>query len=239
MSSLINNRISLLVCDMAGTVIKEQGLIYKTIANTLDDLGYPAIKEDTHNWPGKDKFHIMRQHIQQFEYTMTDSYINSVCNHANSLLVDNLEKAYFKNDSIDLINPNLTNFFDKLKLNNVQVALNTGYPKVFQDKIIQHFNLQDHIDHYISSEEVSYGRPYPYMIHSLMEKANISDVRNVAKIGDTIEDMKEGKNAGCGLVIGVLSGEHNTVQLQKHGANIVINNIMELDKEQLTCDFFL
>ena len=72
-----------------------------------------------------------------------------------------------------------------------------------------------------------------------MEKANISDVRNVAKIGDTIEDMKEGKNAGCGLVIGVLSGEHNTVQLQKHGANIVINNIMELDKEQLTCDFFL
>ena len=42
------------------------------------------------------------------------------------------------------------------------VALNTGYPKVFQDKIIQHFNLQDHIDHYISSEEVSYGRPYLY-----------------------------------------------------------------------------
>ena len=239
MSSLINNRISLLVCDMAGTVIKEQGLIYKTIAHTLDDLGYPAIKEDTYNWPGKDKFHIMRQHIQHFEYTMTDSYINSICNHANSLLLDNLEAAYFKNDSIDLINPNLTNFFDKLKLNNVQVALNTGYPKVFQDKIIQHFNLQDHIDHYISSEEVSYGRPYPYMIHSLMEKANISDVRNVAKIGDTIEDMKEGKNAGCGLVIGVLSGEHNTAQLQKHGANIIINNIMELDKEQLTCDFFL
>ena len=50
--------------------------------------------------------------------------------------------------------------------------------------------------------------------------------------------MKEGKNAGCGLVIGVLSGEHNTAQLQKHGANIIINNIMELDKEQLTCDFF-
>ena len=77
------------------------------------------------------------------------------------------------------------------------------------------------------------------MIHHLMEKAKIDNVNTVAKIGDTIEDMKEGKNAGCGLVIGVLSGEHNTKALQKHGANIVIDNIMDLDKEQLTCDFFL
>ena len=112
-------------------------LIYKTIAHTLDDLGYPAIKEDTYNWPDKDKFHIMRQHIQHFEYTMTDSYINSICN-ANSLLLDNLEAAYFKNDSIDLINPNLTNFFDKLKLNNIQVALNTGYQEYFKIKL---FNI--------------------------------------------------------------------------------------------------
>ncbi len=239
MSSLINNRISLLICDMAGTVIKENGLIYKTIAHTLDDLGYPVTNEDTYYWPGKDKYHIMKKHIQQYEFDANESYINGVYNEANSLLIKNLEETYFDNDSINLIDPNLPKFFDKLKLNNIQIALNTGYPKELQHKIINHFDLDKHIDHFISSEEVTYGRPYPYMIHRLMEKAKIDNVNTVAKIGDTIEDMKEGKNAGCGLVIGVLSGEHKTERLQKYGANIVINNIMDLDKEQLTCDFFL
>ena len=35
MSMLLRNKITLLVCDMAGTVINEQGIIYKSIGNTL------------------------------------------------------------------------------------------------------------------------------------------------------------------------------------------------------------
>lgn len=49
------------------------------------------------------------------------------------------------------------------------------------------------------------GRPYPYMIYRNMEALGISDVRRVLKIGDTVADIKEGKNAGAvtaGVVIG-------------------------------------
>lgn len=41
------------------------------------------------------------------------------------------------------------------------------------------------------------GRPYPYMIYRNMETLGIGDVRRVLKIGDTIADIKEGKNAGA------------------------------------------
>lgn len=49
------------------------------------------------------------------------------------------------------------------------------------------------------------GRPYPYMIYRNMEALKVSSVRNVIKVGDTVADIKEGKNAGI-LTVGVVEG---------------------------------
>ncbi len=49
------------------------------------------------------------------------------------------------------------------------------------------------------------GRPYPYMIYRNMEKLGIQDVRRVMKVGDTVSDIKEGKNAGA-FSVGVILG---------------------------------
>jgi phosphoglycolate phosphatase-like HAD superfamily hydrolase len=48
------------------------------------------------------------------------------------------------------------------------------------------------------------------MIHHLMRRFALLDARRVAKVGDTARDMLEGKNAGCGLVI----GNHSLTQAQ-------------------------
>lgn len=49
------------------------------------------------------------------------------------------------------------------------------------------------------------GRPYPYMIYRNMEKLGIQDVRRVIKAGDTVSDIREGKNAGV-FSVGVILG---------------------------------
>lgn len=49
------------------------------------------------------------------------------------------------------------------------------------------------------------GRPYPYMIFRNMEALKIQDVREVMKVGDTVSDIKEGKNAGV-YTVGVIEG---------------------------------
>ena len=54
MSLLYRNNINMLVCDMTGTIIKENNIIYKAMANSLKIVGYPATKEQQKKWPPLD-----------------------------------------------------------------------------------------------------------------------------------------------------------------------------------------
>ncbi len=49
------------------------------------------------------------------------------------------------------------------------------------------------------------GRPYPYMIFKNMEALKIRNAGRVMKVGDTVSDIKEGKNAGV-FTVGVVEG---------------------------------
>lgn len=63
MSYLIRNNISLLVCDMAGTIVNENGLIYKSIFNTLKNIGYDPNEKDISNWTGLSKKKVLYDEI--------------------------------------------------------------------------------------------------------------------------------------------------------------------------------
>ena len=230
MSFFVRNKLSLMVCDMGGTIINEQGLVYSSLCKVLDNMGYEVNTKDVESWKGMDKREVLYNHINKIENHMIyDNYKETLkrVNEAENNLLLRLEKEYFKKNNIELIDDKLLDLFDGCRINGVKVALNTGYPKEFQERIIDYFNLGERIDTYISSEEVKMGRPYPYMIHNLMERCDIPSVKNVVKIGDTSKDMLEGKNAGCGLTIGVLSGGTNKERLVKDG-DLIINKITDL-----------
>lgn len=62
------------------------------------------------------------------------------------------------------------------------------------------------VDCWINADQVNgQGRPNPYMIFKNMEKMGVSSVRNVIKVGDTVNDIKEGINAGV-VTVGVIDG---------------------------------
>merc|ERR1712187_850698 len=100
-----------------------------------------------------------------------------------------------------------------------------GYPQNIQKGLVKRLGFDKVVDGYISAYDVPDGRPCPYMIHTLMQRLGIEDVRRVAKAGDSVRDVEEGRNAGCGLVIGVLSGADSAEELLKAGADIVAGNI--------------
>lgn len=58
------------------------------------------------------------------------------------------------------------------------------------------------------------GRPYPYMVFRNMEALGISSVSEIAKVGDTVSDIKEGKNAGA-FTIGVVEGSSEMALTQE------------------------
>lgn len=58
-----------------------------------------------------------------------------------------------------------------------------------------------------------HGRPYPYMMFRNMEALGVTDARRAVKVGDTVSDIREGKNAGC-ISIGVVEGSSEMAMAQ-------------------------
>ena len=220
---LKNKGISMIVCDLAGTTINESGIIYQSIYNTLNKSGYTAKKSDMKRWYGRDKNEVMKEHILKFDKKLD----NKILQKLEASLIDELSEEYFTNDRVQLIDKKLPEFCKDLQNNDILVTLNTGYPKCLQNKIVEHFEMNKFVNDWISSSEVQRGRPYPHMINKMRKKHNI-DSKNIAKFGDTVNDILEGKNANCGLVVGVLSSTNNEEELLNAGADIVINKITDL-----------
>jgi phosphoglycolate phosphatase-like HAD superfamily hydrolase len=61
-----------------------------------------------------------------------------------------------------------------------------------------------------------------------MTRFGIEKAADVAKVGDSIIDIEEGKNAGCSLTIGITTGAHTFEQLQQAKPDHIINNLLEL-----------
>jgi phosphoglycolate phosphatase-like HAD superfamily hydrolase len=66
------------------------------------------------------------------------------------------------------------------------------------------------------------------MIFRAMEQLNVLNVRHVMKIGDSPVDLEEGHNAGCGEVIGVLSGAHSAETLGRYPHTRLLPSVADL-----------
>lgn len=140
-----------------------------------------------------------------------------------------INEAYFQDASpVEHIDITLMKYFKQLKSAGVKIALDTGYPQNIQEGLVKKMGFDKVVDSYISSYDVAQGRPYPYMIHTLMQQLNIMDVRRVAKVGDSVRDIEMGRNSGCGLVVGVTSGADSAEALFAAGADIVCDNVTDL-----------
>ncbi len=58
-----------------------------------------------------------------------------------------------------------------------------------------------------------------------MDRLGVADPRRVAKVGDTPADLLEGKNAGCGLIVGVTQGTHARKELEPYPHTCLIDTI--------------
>lgn len=103
--------------------------------------------------------------------------------------------------------PGVISTIEELRNRGIKIGSTTGYTDKMMAIVAPHAKAKGYApDYWISPDSVDQkGRPYPYMVFENMKKFGISDVRNVMKVGDTISDIKEGKNAGV-YTVGVLEG---------------------------------
>ena len=222
------SNIKMLVFDMAGTTVDEGGIIYDTLQEVIEFYNLPIKKNEIHEkWHGKNKHEVLNYYLQKKYKDNWEDYAPRLQNLFDSVIL----RKYSEDSNIKLIHPKLPIIFNHLRKQDIKIALNTGYPRDIQNFIIDKLNMNEFIDDFISSEDVSFGRPYPYMIYKLMEKNNIQNINSVIKFGDTTNDILEAKNAGC-TYFGVLSGAETKETLEEYCDNYIIKDVTEILYEE-------
>lgn len=157
----------------------------------------------------------------------------------NEVLIDKIHKD-FVDDMMDFYQfspyvkamPDTEDVFFYLKEHGVKIALNTGFSKDIAEIIVERFQWMERrlIDDFICSDEVQKGRPFIYMIEELKRRNHISSDAVVLKVGDTVADILEGKNAGCQYVVAVTTGGTTRAELEEHCPTHIISSLSEIPK---------
>jgi phosphonatase-like hydrolase len=101
-----------------------------------------------------------------------------------------------------------------LRGQGVKIALTTGFTREVTEPLLDSLGWDDAvIDVVVTVDEVSAGRPAPFMIFKSMEATGVTEVSRVLVAGDTVRDLKAGVNAGAAFVVGVLTGGMNAAEL--------------------------
>ena len=100
----------------------------------------------------------------------------------------------------------VTEVCDELRGDGIKIGSTTGYTASMM-KVLSPCAKENGYepDALVTAEEVSGGRPWPWMIFKNMEKLEIYPPRYVVKVGDTAIDIMEGISAGVwsvGVIVG-------------------------------------
>ncbi|WP_300603329.1 phosphonatase-like hydrolase [Niabella sp.] len=219
--------IKMVVFDMAGTTVNEHNLVYRTVLKVINDEGFKLTLDDVlQHGAGKEK----HKAITDVLTACTDTEdVRPVADRAFAAFKPALERAYDEQEIGTFTGMEL--FFERLRNKGIIVALNTGYDRKTATKLISklHWREEADFDVLITADDVEKGRPFPDMIERAMRQFRITDAGSVLKAGDSVIDIEEGKNAGCGITVGVLSGAQTREQLELARPDYILNAVTELD----------
>ncbi|HWK05127.1 MAG TPA: HAD-IA family hydrolase [Puia sp.] len=215
----------MVVFDMAGTTVNENMVVYKTLQKAINEVGYNfSLEQVLAVGAGQEKLSAIKDVLRIYAQKDDDKLADSI--YQNFIVL--LEKAY---DTLEILSQDhAKETFEALKERDILVVLNTGYNQKTAQSLVSKLGWTKGVefDGLVTATDVLHNRPNPDMILLAMEQFGIRDAGEVVKVGDSIIDIEEGRNAGCGLSIGITTGAHTLEQLESAKPDYVINDLIEL-----------
>ncbi|MDN5283834.1 MAG: Phosphonatase-like hydrolase [Mucilaginibacter sp.] len=221
----MQHNIKMVIFDMAGTTVNENNLVYKTLQKAINEAGFNLnLDQVLAEGAGKEKRQAIRSVLAVYAGINDEDITGKIYQN----FMEQLTEAYGKADILP--HNNAIALFKALKQRKVYAVLNTGYDQSTAQSIIKKMRWKEGIDFdgLVTASDVSKNRPEPDMIYFAMNKFGIVNSSEVVKVGDSIVDIQEGQNAGCGLNIGITTGAHTAEQLLSANPDHVINNLIDL-----------
>ena len=225
---MFSQPIQLAMFDMAGTTVNDKvdgyPLMVISMMRAFAKHGIELSPDVINKHRGKQKSEAIQTLLQEVvELSPTDA--ERVGDDVYRDFLHELESNLSRISEID----GATELFRHLKSKDIYVGVGSGFPMQVVQAIISRLGWMDEglLDYVGSADQVGVGRPNPKMIHDAMQRLNITDERKVVKIGDTVVDVQEGKNAGT-WTVAVLTGSQTETQLMAAVPDYILSSIREL-----------
>lgn len=215
--------IELVVLDMAGTTVRDDGVVEQAFQRAAERTGVAA------RLP-------LDEALDYVRATMGQSKLDVFLHLADGdLAAAERATAAFEEAYAELVTthgvsevPGAAETIRGLKDAGLAVALTTGFAPVTRQALIDGLGWGDLVDVALSPVDAGRGRPAPDLVLTALLRTGASAVDAVAVVGDTVSDVQSGRRAGAGFVAGVLTGAHDRAALSGAGAHAVLADVTAL-----------
>lgn len=135
------------------------------------------------------------------------------------------EKGMFENSVYD----GIEYLLKTLKYNNKTLVVATSKPQVFAQQILEKFNIARYFAYIAGSNLDGTRVKKDEVIQYALESCNITNLPKIIMIGDREHDINGAKKVGIDS-IGVLYGYGDRDELEKAGADFIVNTISDIEK---------
>jgi phosphonoacetaldehyde hydrolase len=208
----VADRIRLVVLDWAGTTVDHGSLApVAAFQEAFASAGVQVSTEEVRLPMGRHK----KDHIREM-LRLPDVAARWSAVHGRSWTEDDVDQLFSRFMPLQLavldqhsqLVPGVLECVADLRRRGMRIGGTTGYFREAAERVAAAAAAQGYVpDHNFCPEDVTAGRPAPWMIFRHMERFGIYPPAAVVKVGDTVVDVEEGRNAGT-WVMGVIQSSN-------------------------------
>lgn len=223
--------IELVVLDMAGTTVRDDGVVERAFTRANERTGVAS------RMPWEEALDYVRHTMGQSKIDVFthlaggDAELAAEANVAFEAAYGELVEA----EGVEEI-PGAADTIAALRDAGLKVALTTGFAPATRDAILDGLGWDSLVDVALSPIDAGRGRPAPDLVLAALMRTDTHSVDRVAVIGDTASDIASGRRAGAGFVAGVLSGAHDRATLEAAGPDAVLADLTGLRETRVLRD---
>jgi phosphonatase-like hydrolase len=218
-------KIKLVIFDIGGTIIEDNGEVIAAFSAALEGNGLHATQSELTELKGASKRSVIKNFVER-QWGAEDPKNEMRIAEAYQDFKAQLEHSFSDGGVKPIQGAEST--FQWLGANDILCATTTGFYRAVTERILNTAGWQGTFAANICSDDVKIGRPAPFMIFRAMETIGVGDVREVLNVGDTRLDIQAGKRAGVLGVVGVLTGIQKEDRLKAESPSHLISSVADM-----------
>jgi phosphonatase-like hydrolase len=215
--------IRLIALDVGGTILQDRGDVVEALRSAMTRRDIIVSAAEIAPWRGASKRAVVRHFVDQ-RSKRSDADRQTLAREIYQDFVGQVSEAY---KSVPPI-PGAEETIRRLRENGYLVATTTGFDREIVMPIFRRLGWEKYFAAIVASDDVSQGRPAPYMLFHAMEAAQVNSVAEVMAVGDTPLDLQAASNAGLRGMVGVLSGAGTAEQLRREPHTQIVASVADL-----------